>query len=53
MFGTMYKNLDEFPGTGTEDEFFPYDEEESSKSYYSRTFFEQFFYPFKLPRIRS
>lgn len=53
MFGTMYKNLDEYPGTGTEDEFFPYDEEESSKSHCSRTFFEQFFYPFKLPRFRS
>lgn len=47
MFGTMNKNLDEYPATGTEDEFFPYDEEDSSKGHF-RTFFDQFFYPFKL-----
>lgn len=52
MFGTMYKNFDEYPATGTEDEFFPYEDENSSKGY-SRTFFDQFFYPFKLPKFRS
>ena len=50
MFGTQYRNYDEYPASGTKDVFFPNEESQSPRQYV-RTFLEQFFYPFRLPRF--
>lgn len=50
VFGTLYKNYDEYPETGLADEAFPFERSPRSSL---KTWFAQFIYPFRMILGRS
>lgn len=51
LFGTQYRNYDEYPVTGIEDEAFPH-EQSRRPGALAATLVDQFLYPFRLLRRR-
>jgi hypothetical protein len=46
LFGTQYRNYDEYPDTGINDEDFPFEQDPRSLGYLG-SLFGQFLYPFR------